>query len=104
MSNVFNGKKLINSMRQAPNLERLLCKSKFMPIEEHFHVDSCGKNCVCCPYLLKASSYLFKRVNKVFFLKNNFNCESRNLILCRYLSRMPRRVYWRDWLFGKGED
>ena len=24
--------------------------------------------------------------------------------LCRYLSRMPRRVDWRDWLFGKGED
>ena len=80
MSNVFNGKKLINSMRQAPNLERLLCKSKFMPVQEHFHVNSCGKNCVCCPYLLKAFSYLFKRVNKVFFLKNNFNCESRNLI------------------------
>ena len=67
-------------MRQAPNLERLLCKSKFMPVEEHFHVSSCGKNCVCCPYLLKATSYLFKGVNKVFFLKNNFNCESRNLI------------------------
>ena len=69
MSNVFNGKKLINSMRQAPNLERLLCKSKFKPVEEHFHVDSCGKNGVCCPYLLKASSYLFKRVNKVYFSK-----------------------------------
>ena len=80
MSNVFNGKKLIKSMRQAPNLERLLCKSKFMPVEEHFHVNSCGKNCICCPYLLKASSYLFKRVNNVFFLKDNFNCESRNLI------------------------
>ena len=33
MSNVFfSGKKLINSMRQAPNLERLLGKSKFMPV------------------------------------------------------------------------
>ena len=32
MSDVFNGKKLINSMRQTPNLERLLCKSKFMPV------------------------------------------------------------------------
>ena len=80
MSNVFNGKKLINSMRQALNLELLLCKSKFIPVEEHFHVNSCGKNCFCCPYLLKASSYLFKRVNNVFSLKNNFNCESRNLI------------------------
>ena len=77
MSNVFNGKKLINS---APNLERLLCKSKFLRVEDHFYVNSCGKNCVCCPYQLKASSYLFKSVDKVFFLKNNFNCEIRNLI------------------------
>ena len=67
-------------MRQAPNLERLLCKSKFMPVEEHFHVNFCGKNCICCPYLLKAPSYLFKRMSKDFFRKNNFNCESRNLI------------------------
>ena len=43
MSNVFYGKKLINSMRQALNLERLLCKSKFMPVEEHFNGNSCGK-------------------------------------------------------------
>ena len=93
MPNVFKGRKLINSLRQAPNLERLLCKSKFMPVEERCHVNSCGKNCVCCPYLLKVSSYLFKRVNKVFFLKNNFNCESRKPYLCRYLSRLPRRVY-----------
>ena len=49
MSNVFSSKKLINFVRQTPNLERLLCKSKFMPAEEHFHVTSCGKNCVCCP-------------------------------------------------------
>ena len=51
-----------------------------MPVEEHFYVNSCGKNCVCCPYLLKASSYLFKRLDKAFFLENNFNCEIRNLI------------------------
>ena len=67
-------------MRQAPNLERLLCNSKFMPVEVNFHVNFCEKHCVCCPYLVRASSYLFKRVNKDFFLKNNFNCESRNLI------------------------
>ena len=51
-----------------------------MPTEENIHVNTCGKSCVCCPYLLKASSYLFKRINKVFFLKGSFNCESRNLI------------------------
>ena len=51
-----------------------------MPVEETFYVNSCGTSCVCCPYLLKASSYLFKRMNKAFFLKDNFNWESRNLI------------------------
>ena len=80
MSNVFSGKKLIKSMRQASDLERLLCKSKFMPVEENFHVNSFGKKCICCPYLSKVYSYLFKRVSKVFFLKNNLNCESRNLM------------------------
>ena len=40
----------------------------------------CGKNCGSCPYLLKASLYQFKRVNKTFLLKNSFNCESSNLI------------------------
>ena len=69
MSNVFGSKKLINSMRQAPDLERLLCKSKFMPVEKNFHVNSCGKSCVCCPDLLKASSCLLKTVKKDFFSK-----------------------------------
>ena len=86
MPNVFRDKILINSMRQAPNLERLLCKSEFMSVEETFHVNSFTKSCVCSSYLLKASSYLLKRVNEVFFLKSNFNCESRNLFyiaICR---------------------
>ena len=48
-----------------------------MPVEEHFHVILVER---IVSALLKVSSYLFKRVNKVFFLKNNFNCESRNLI------------------------
>ena len=56
MLNAFSSKKLINSMNQGPKLERLLCKSKFIPVEENFHVTSCGKNCVCYPYLVKASS------------------------------------------------
>ena len=51
MSNAFSGKKLINSMCQVPNSERLLCKSKFMPVE-NFDVNSCGKHCVHCLYLL----------------------------------------------------
>ena len=39
-----------------------------------------GENCGSCPYLLKASLYQFKRVNKTFLLKNSINCECSNLI------------------------
>ena len=49
VSNIFPRKKLVNSMRQAPNL-------------------------------LKASLYQFKQINKTFWLKNSFNCESNDLI------------------------
>ena len=31
-------------MRRASDLEHLLCKSKFIPVEENCHVNSCGKN------------------------------------------------------------
>ena len=88
----FNGEKLINFMCQAPNLERLSCKSKFMPVEENFHVNSCGRNCICCPYLLKISCYLFKRVNKVFFLKNNFNCKSRDLFMSLFVKAAKKSI------------
>ena len=59
-------KKLIKSMRQAPNLGRLLCKSKFISAEETFHINPFGKNCACYQYLL--NSYLFKRVNKIILI------------------------------------
>ena len=103
MSNVFNGKRLINSMRQAPNLERLLCKSKVMPVEGHFHVNSCGKNCVCYPYLLKASSYLFKRVNKVFFLKIILIARAETLFMSLFVKDAKKSILG-EWLFGKEED
>ena len=80
MSNIFQSKKLVKSMRQAPNLGRLLCRSKFESQHKNYEVKNCRNNCINCPYLLKASSYLFKQVNKTFFLKNYFNCESSNLI------------------------
>ena len=80
MSNIFQRKKLVKSMSQAPNLGRLLCRSKFESQHKNHEVKKCAKNCVSCPYLLKASLYQFKRVNKSFLLKNSFNCESSNLI------------------------
>lgn len=80
MSNIFHKKKLVNSMSQAPNLGRLLCRSDFQSQHKQHEVKTCGKNCVCCPYLLNASTYIFKKVHKTFYLKTSFNCESNNLI------------------------
>ena len=80
MSNIFQRKKLVKCMSQEPNLGRLLCWSKFESQHKNHEVKNCGKNCVSCPYLLKASLYQFKRINKTFLLKNSFNCESSNLI------------------------
>ena len=70
-------------MSQAPNLGRLLCRSKFESQHKNHKVKKCGKNCISCLCLLKASLYQFKRVNKTFLLKKSeklFSCESSNLI------------------------
>ena len=80
MSNIFQRKKLVKYMRQAPNLGKLLCRFKFESQHKNHEVNNCGKNCTSYPYLLKASLYQFKRVNKTFFLKNPFNCENSNLL------------------------
>ena len=92
MPNVFSDKKLINSMRQALNLERLLCNSKFMPVEETSHLNSCGKNCVCCPYLLKTSSYPFKRVSKIFFLKKILIVRGETLLMSLFVKAAKKSI------------
>ena len=66
MPNIFWRKKLVKYMSQAPNLGRLLCRSKFESQHKNHEVKNCGMNCVSCPYLLKASLYQFERVNKLF--------------------------------------
>ena len=80
MSNIFQSKKLVKFMSQAPNFGRLLCRSIFESQHKNREVKNCGRNCTSCPYLLKASLYQSKQVNKTFLLKNSFNCESSNVI------------------------
>ena len=80
MSGIFQRKKLVKSLSQAPNLGRLLCRSKFESQHKNHEVKNCGKNSTSCPYLLKALLCQCKRVKKKFLLKNSFNCESSNLI------------------------
>lgn len=80
LENVFRNKTLIHSTRQAPNLERILCKSKFVSEKQTYRTSKCGKSCYCCPYLLESSKYKFKKSLKEFEIKTNFNCETANLI------------------------
>ena len=67
MSNIFQRKKLVKSMSQAPNLCWLLCRSKFESQHKNHKVKNCGKNCISCPYLLKASSYMNLNELRKFF-------------------------------------
>ena len=58
-------------MSQALNLGRLLSRSKYESQHKNHEVKNCGKNCVSCPYLLKASLYQFKRDKKTFYHSSN---------------------------------
>ena len=80
MSNIFQRKKLVKCLSAAPNLGRLLCRSKCESQRKNHEVKNCGKNGVSCPYLFKTPLYQFKRVNETVLLKNSINCESINLI------------------------
>ena len=46
MSNIFQIKKIVKSMRQEPNLGRLLCRSKLESQHKKHEVKNCKKNCV----------------------------------------------------------
>ena len=50
MSNIFQRKKFVKSMRQALNLGRLLCRSKFESQHKNHKIKS-GKNCVSSTFL-----------------------------------------------------
>ena len=54
MSNIFERKKFVKSMSQAPNLGRLLFRSEFESQHKNHEVKNCGKNYVSCSYLFKA--------------------------------------------------
>ena len=88
MPNVLGYKNLLNSMHQAPNLERLFCKSEYISAEQNFEVTSCGKNFVCCFSKKKTFIYI----------------EKQELCLHCYLVRLQRRIYWPNWLFGEGKN
>ena len=60
MNKQLENKNLIHSKKQPPNLEKILCNSKYTS-GNNFGVKKCGKNCVCCKYLLEIKEHIFKR-------------------------------------------
>ena len=64
--NIFQRKKLVKSMRQAHNLGMLLCKSKCQLQDKNHDLKNYAKNCVSCPYLLKASLNNLNELIKFF--------------------------------------
>ena len=80
MEKALKKTKFVNCKRQAPNLERILCKSGFNSTMFRGIVEQCGKNCFCCDYISQGTEYLFKEVKYTFKIKSKFNCESKNLI------------------------
>ena len=78
-NSTFRKSKLVNSKRQPPSLERLLCKSEYIH-PNNYGVTKCGKNCVCCSYIGECKEIKFKNREEKFKLKSRFNCDSTNLI------------------------
>lgn len=79
LKKVLENTKLIHSKKQPSNLGRLLCKSKYVN-KDKLGVRKCGKNCVCCNYLMEIKEYKFLNLNSTFVINSNFNCNSSNLI------------------------
>ena len=94
MSNIFDRKKLVKSMSQAPNLERLLFRSEFESQHKNHEVKNCGKNYVSCSYLFKAYINLNELIK--LFCRKTLLTVKVVIYLCCYLSRMQRRIYTRN--------
>ena len=75
----FTNLQLIKSLRQAPNLKRMLTSAAFST--KKAMVQKCGDSrCLCCQYLLLADHHVFKQTGFRFELKSSMSCNSFNLI------------------------
>jgi len=81
MANALKTSKIIASRRQSPSLKKLLTRASLnqnMGVVSH----CTDKRCKTCPYMPIVSSLSFHSTGKVFYLRNEFTCTSRNLIYC----------------------
>ena len=83
LDEMFGKHKIIKSKRQPKNLKHILTSAKYVSTQnatEKFLVSKCtDKRCGTCPHLLEGSNFKFDN-GKIFELKSNFNCNSKNVI------------------------
>ena len=92
---------IIQSQRQAPNLNKLLTKAEFTSKKPC--VSKCGDSrCECCHHLCLSDHYSFKNVNKILTLKTSFSCDSSNLIYVVICSGCQEQ-YIGETCFGKSK-
>ena len=72
--------KIINSMRQPPNLKQQLVKSKFTNRTEGIVSKCGGKRCTTCEQMIVGSSFHFKSSNYPFKVKHNMDCNSKFIL------------------------
>ena len=80
MSKALEKFKFINSKRQAKNLRRILCNSRFRNTNTYSIQKCSDRRCGTCPYIKEGS--IFKIGSRDFKVKNNMSCDSKNLIYC----------------------
>ena len=75
----FENLRVIKSIRQVPNLKKILTKAEFS--KKQVGVFKCpDKRCKCCASLLLGKSYTFINIDKTFNLKAHFSCDGSNLL------------------------
>ena len=80
MKSALSNRKLIFAKRQPPNLKRLLSKAEFRSNTSIPKVSKCDKNCETCKSIIEGSTIEIKSTGKVFKVKYNMDCNTRNLI------------------------
>ena len=83
LKSVFNKRNTIIARRKTPNIKEMITKAKFEDTntDKTYNVGKCkSKKCITCSYLKTGQSHTFKNTGFEFKVKNNFSCNSRNVI------------------------
>ncbi|OOY72080.1 GIY-YIG nuclease family protein [Solemya velum gill symbiont] len=83
MKQLVKAEDIIKSRRQPRNLKKYLTRAKFETKESSdFSVEKCGDSrCGTCYFLETGKTKTFKN-GKIFHIRSNMTCKSRNLIYC----------------------